>query len=132
MNKIVSMLVLLLFSASVSIAETRSVSFGNLKDGDTVTSPLHVEMLVQGLTVAPAGTMTENTGHFHLIIDSPPVAEGEVVPADENHIHFGKGQTSANVDLAPGAHTVILQFADGAHRSYGPDLISTLHVTVKK
>ncbi|MBP6707250.1 MAG: DUF4399 domain-containing protein, partial [Achromobacter sp.] len=40
-------------------------------------------------------------------------------------------QTETELKLAPGKHTLTMQFADGAHRSYGPDLSSTISVTVK-
>ena len=53
------------------------------------------------------------------------------MPTDDTHIHFGKGQTETELKLAPGKHTLTMQFADGAHRSYGPDLSSTISVTVK-
>ncbi len=56
---------------------------------------------------------------------------GEVIPADDKHLHFGKGQSEAEVKLTPGPHTLTLQFADGAHRSYGPELSKTIKITVK-
>jgi hypothetical protein len=34
------------------------------------------------------------------------------------------------MELAPGEHTLTLQFADGAHMSYGPTLASTIKVKV--
>lgn len=117
------------FISVAAIAETPRVFFGNLKDGDKVTSPVHVEMKVQGMAVVPAGTMTENTGHFHIMIDSAPTPKGDVVPADEKHIHFGKGQTSVDLPLSSGPHTLTLQFADGAHRAY--DMNSSVHITVE-
>jgi hypothetical protein len=83
------------------------------------------------MKVAPAGTMTEGTGHHHLIIDGAAVPKGTVVPADDTHIHYGKGQTEADVKLPPGDHTLTMQFADGAHRSYGPEMSSTIKVHVK-
>ena len=54
-----------------------------------------------------------------------------MVPADATHLHFGKGQTETMLKLTPGKHTLTLQFADGAHQSYGPDLSSTITVEVK-
>jgi hypothetical protein len=55
---------------------------------------------------------------------------GMVVPKDETHIHYGQGQTEAEVPLAPGPHALTLQFADGNHVSYGEQLSSTITVTV--
>ncbi|RYZ72141.1 MAG: DUF4399 domain-containing protein, partial [Proteobacteria bacterium] len=64
-------------------------------------------------------------------IDSPAVELGMVVPADATHIHYGKGQTEDKITLTPGKHTLTLQFANGAHLSYGPGLASTIEVTAK-
>ena len=55
----------------------------------------------------------------------------EVIPADDKHLHFGKGQTETMVKLPPGKHTLMLQFADGAHKSYGPGMSAKIEVTVK-
>ena len=73
----------------------------------------------------------DGTGHHHLIIDGHPVEAGKAVPADATHLHFGKGQTETTLKLAPGPHTLTLQFADGLHQSYGPEMSATITVTVK-
>lgn len=112
-------------------AAQKRVFFENLKDGDVVSSPVSVKMGVEGMTIAPAGEVKEASGHHHLIIDGGPIKAGEAVPADAQHLHFGKGQTEANVDLAPGKHRLTLQFADGAHRSYGPEMSADVAITVK-
>jgi hypothetical protein len=109
------------------------VWFISPKDGATVKSPFKVKFGVKGLKVRPAGEAADEktSGHHHLIIDGQPVAEGEVVPNDETHKHFGKGQKETEVTLQPGDHTLTLQFADGAHRSYGEKMSQTIHVHVK-
>jgi hypothetical protein len=117
---------------TVAHAQAASVHFIEPKDGATVTSPVHVKFGVDGMKVAPAGTMTEGTGHHHLIVDGEAVPKGTVVPADDTHIHYGKGQTETDVKLPPGDHTLTMQFADGAHRSYGPEMSSTIKVHVKQ
>lgn len=75
--------------------------------------------------------MTPNTGHHHLLIDGKPLPKGEVIPATDHSLHFGKGQTETDVTLPPGQHTLTLQFGDGAHRSYGPDVSQTITINVK-
>ena len=107
------------------------VAFGNLKDGDTVSSPVKVEFLVYGKTIKPAGTEEEGTGHHHIIIDGGSIQAGIVVPANDTHIHFGKGQTETTLELTPGEHTLTLQFADFAHRSFGSKWSKTITVTVE-
>src|SRR5580698_1292091 len=108
------------------------VYFKNLKDGETVKSPLKVEMGVDGMQLDTAGAIVAGTGHHHLLIDAgDSIPAGTVVPKDSTHLHFGKAQSSADVKLTPGKHVLTLQFADGIHRSYGAQMAATVNVTVK-
>lgn len=107
------------------------VKFIDPVNGAKVAAKFKVKMGVEGYTIAPLGTMTANTGHHHLIIDGAPIPQGQVVPTDKNHLHFGKGQTETELDLTPGQHKLTLQFADGAHRSYGPAMSQTIEIEVK-
>jgi hypothetical protein len=85
-------------------------------DGATVTSPFLVGWAASGLIIEAAGnSIRTQGGHLHLLIDEDFVAAGEVIPVDERHLHFGKGQTSTELTLEPGEHTVRLQMANGAH-----------------
>lgn len=121
----------LIFQPPLVNAEVPSVSFGNLTDGDTVTSPFRVEMIVKGLSVAPAGTYQPKTGHHHLIINKGPIPSGEVVPKDATHLHFGGGETVTTLELPKGRYTLTLQFADGAHISLGAKMSSSVKITVE-
>jgi hypothetical protein len=116
---------------SASAFAQQSVSFVEPADGATVSSPFKVKFAVTGMEVKPAGDMTANTGHHHLLINAVPVKAGEVIPADETHIHFGKGQTETEVKLAPGTYTLSMQFANGLHQSYGPGMSKDIKITVK-
>ena len=107
------------------------VYFKNLKDGQTVSAPVKVEMGAEGIKVDSAGTLRQASGHHHIIIDASSLPAGQVVPKDSTHLHFGNAQTQATVPLKPGKHTLTLQFADGLHRSYGDKLSSTITVNVK-
>ena len=108
------------------------VYFKNLKDGQTVTSPVKIEMGIDGLKLDTAGAIVAGTGHHHLLIDAgDSIPAGVVVPKDSTHLHFGKAQSSTEVKLNPGKHVLTLQFADGIHRSYGSQLAATINVTVK-
>ena len=106
-------------------------------DGATVVGPLvdgkvavHVEMGAENLRVMRAGELAEGAGHHHIIIDGDGVPRGEAVPATPTHIHYGLAQTEAELQLEPGPHTLRLQFADGAHRSYVSALSTLIHVNV--
>jgi hypothetical protein len=109
------------------------VYFKNLKNGQSVTSPVKVEMGADGIKVDTAGSIVAGTGHHHLLIDAgDSTAAGVVVAKDSTHLHFGKAQTEASIPLTPGKHTLTLQFADGIHRSYGSKLATTVTINVKK
>jgi hypothetical protein len=100
---------------------------GAAKDGKVDVA---VKMGVEGMSVVPAGELKPNAGHHHIVIDAAPPGQNTVVPKDEQHIHYGKGQTEAVLALTPGLHTLTLQFADGMHRSYGPAMSSSVKITV--
>ncbi len=103
------------------------VYFINLKDGDTVTSPVTIHFGLSGMGIAPAGTQVPNTGHHHLFIDAAPLegdALNEAIPMDEHHVHFGKGQTEAVVTLPKGSHTLQLVLGDWSHIPHNPPVMS--------
>ena len=110
--------------------EGARVFFVNLKEGQMVTSPVKIVFGVEGMTVHPAGELIDGTGHHHLFIEAPPVPSGAVIPADEQHIHFGGGQTEVELEMMPGPKMITLQFADGLHRSYGEKLSATINIDV--
>ena len=118
-------------SGVASLALAQSVSFLGPVDGATVSSPFKVQFAINGMEVKPAGVMDANTGHHHLLINGAPMKAGESIPFDDKHLHFGKGQTEAEVKLPPGDYTLTMQFANGAHQSYGAPLSKSIKVTVK-
>lgn len=82
--------------------------------------------------IAPAGVASENSGHHHLVIDAELPGFDEEIPADQNYVHFGKGQSEALVELAPGEHTLQLLFADHLHVPHDPPVHSEkITVTVQ-
>lgn len=95
------------------------------KDGERVKSPVTVVFGLKGMGVAPAGIKFDNTGHHHLIVDAEVPADlSKPLPADEHHLHFGKGQTETTLTLAPGKHTLQLVLADYLHTPHEPAVIS--------
>ena len=113
-------------------AAAQNIDFASPHDGDTVTSPFLVRFVVKDMEVLPAGEVKPGTGHHHILIDTPPVTDNSVIPADAQHKHFGKGQTETELSLPAGEHTLTLQFADGTHRSYGEVFRKTIRITVKE
>ncbi|MDB5937267.1 MAG: rod shape-determining protein RodA [Massilia sp.] len=118
-------------SGIAGLALAQSVSFLEPADGATVASPFKVRFAVNGMEVKPAGEMAANTGHHHLLINADSVKAGESVPFDDQHLHFGKGQTETDVKLAPGVYVLTMQFANGSHQSYGTPMSKSIKVTVK-
>jgi hypothetical protein len=119
--------------AMPEIPTDAKVYFANLKDGQTVKSPVKVEMAVTGLSVDTAnGKLKPASGHHHILIDIDSIPANTVVVKDSVHLHFGNAQTSAEVKLSPGKHTLTLQFADALHRSYGSRLTSKVTLNVKE
>jgi hypothetical protein len=113
------------------VPEGAKVYFVSPADGATVTSPVKIQMGVDGMEVQPAGKIQDGSGHHHIVIDADSVAKGTLVPADDKHKHFGKGQTETELQLAPGQHTLQLQFANGVHLSYGEQMSSKITITVE-
>ena len=102
------------------------------QNGDTVSSPVTVRFGLTGMEVAPAGVASPNTGHHHLIIDSPVPPFDAPLPKDDRHLHFGAGQTETSVALTPGKHTLQLVLADKDHVPHDPPLVSdAIKITVK-
>lgn len=112
-------------------AQEPSVDFLNLKDGDQVSNPFKVIFKANGMRTEPAGEFKEGSGHHHLLINQSYIEKGTTIPADSNHLHFGKAQTEAELNLNTGVYILTLQFADGYHRSYGKALSKSIRIEVK-
>lgn len=91
-----------------------------------VTVPPTFKVLIglRGMGVAPAGVQKADTGHHHLLIDTPLPSMGDPIPSDPQHIHLGNGQTEVEVTLPPGKHTLQLIVGDYDHVPLDPPVIS--------
>lgn len=139
MKRILATAALLLPLAGPALAQDRTASpegagayIVSPASGDTVTSPVTVVFGLGGMGVAPAGTEKENTGHHHLLIDTGLPAMDEPIPADDNHVHFGGGQTQVQIELTPGEHSLQLLLGDLNHIPHDPPVMSdVVAVTVQ-
>jgi hypothetical protein len=112
--------------------EGARVVFVSPADGDTVTSPVKVVFGLEGMSVVPAGDATPDSGHHHLLIDVAAPDLAQPLPKDEQHVHFGQGQTEAEVTLSPGSHTLQLVLGDANHIPHNPPVISApITITVQ-
>lgn len=133
MLKRLSSAIVFALMASTAQAEEPAAYIVSPADGATVKSPFTV---VFGLRnpwgVAPAGTKLDNTGHHHLLIDTPVPDLTQPIAKDDQHRHFGGGQTESSVTLPPGKHTLQLLLGDFAHVPHQPPVMSKpITVTVE-
>lgn len=114
-----------------TVSDSSYVFFKSPADGSTVASPVFIEMGVSGMEVEPAGQVKEGFGHHHILINQASWPEGQVIPASDSTIHFGKGQTDTSLELPAGEYTISLQFADGVHTSYGESMATSINIIVE-
>ena len=108
------------------------VYFIQPKDGQTVKGQVHVVMGLAGMGIAPAGVESPVTGHHHVLINVDKVDINAPVPEDNNHRHFGRGQTETTLDLPAGKYTLQLVLGDWKHIPHVPPVMSqkiTISVT---
>ncbi|MEA2973594.1 MAG: hypothetical protein QOG82_2052 [Actinomycetota bacterium] len=103
-------------SAPTTTVAAASVRITSPADGATVTSPVKVVMAATGFVIEPAGAPRDGAGHFHVLVDVGCVTAGQPIAVGTAGInHFGKAQTEADLELAPGEHRLCLQAGDGTH-----------------
>lgn len=110
------------------------LGFIDLPDNARVPGKLMIRFSLTGMDVAPAGPPQRNAGHHHLLIDTELPPLDQPIPSDFNHVHFGGGQTEAEIALTPGKHTLQLLFADHDHVPHNPPVMSqkiTVEVTAE-
>ena len=119
-----------LFSISVNALEitpgssSASVYFITPLDGESVSDNVTVRFGLENFGVAPAGIQINQTGHHHLIIDADLPPLDQPIPANNNYVHFGKGQTEVEIDLSKGTQTLQLLLGDFRHIPHNPPIYS--------
>ena len=105
--------------------EEKSIKIEGVENGKTYSSPIKLNFIVKNMRVLKAGVNEKNSGHHHLLIDLKDLPDLKLsLPMTKNIIHFGKGQTSTNLELKPGKHTIQLLFADYSHTPHEKPLIT--------
>ena len=101
--------------------------------GQTVRSPVRVVFGVEGMEVTPAGQQPRSkiSGHHHLLVNTPPIPAGMLIPMNGAHLHFNAGETQTTLELSPGRHRLTLQLGDGGHLAYGPSLSTSIEIVVE-
>ena len=112
------------YNGHQAIAEQK-VFFINPSDGDVVTSPVAIKFGVTGMEIVPAGIDKPKSGHHHLLVNVDQLPNMKMpIPADRNHLHFGKGQTETTIELPKANHTLQLLLGNYLHVPHSPPLIS--------
>ncbi len=101
-------------------------------DGERIKGAFWCRFGLRNMGVTHAGDNFPNSGHHHLLIDVDDLpAANEPIPSDRKHLHFGKGQTEARLDLPPGPHTLQLVLGDADHIPFDPPVVSKkIRITV--
>ena len=110
------------------------IYFASPEDGATVTNPVTFRFALRGMGIAPADVDWPNTGHHHMFINVDPatMAMDETLPATEDILHFGGGQTEVTLELPAGTHTFWLLLGDHNHIPHDPPVMSEpITVTVE-
>lgn len=116
-----------------SSPEGAAVYFIEPQDGQVVGPGVTVKFGLKGMGVAPAGTIKDNTGHHHILIDLDELPDLTLpLPATEQIKHFGGGQTEAELSLPAGTHTLQLLLGNYAHVPHDKPLVSEKITVVVK
>ena len=118
-------LLIFVLCSSLSSSSEIELYFVEPKDGATVNGPVKIVFGLTGMGVAPAGIDFPNTGHHHLLVDLENLPDlAKPIPADKNHIHFGKGQTEVLIDLPKGKRSLQLLLGNYLHVPHKKPVIS--------
>ena len=110
---------------SSTIADDAQVWFVSPKDQSQVSSPVTIIFGSSNLNIAPAGDNQPNSGHHHLLVDLDKLPALDMpLPASDQVIHFGKGQTEATIALSPGSHSLQLLLGNYAHVPHSRPVMS--------
>jgi len=122
--------IVILSAAIHSYAESPSnknkrLFFITPSNGEEVTNPVAIRFGIVGMEIVPAGKDKPMSGHHHLLINVEKLPNMKSpIPADKNHLHFGKGQTETKLNLPSGRHTLQLLLGDYMHVPHEKPLIS--------
>lgn len=114
-------------------AENAKVFFVQPSNGDVVSSPVKIIFGAENMTVVNAGDQTEYSGHHHLLINYDGLPDMSLpLPANDNLIHFGGGQTETELELPAGKHTLQLLLGNWAHVPHkDPVMSEKITITVQ-
>ena len=99
---------------------------------------LKVEFGTKNINISPAGVVVEKqdnckvSGHHHLIINADLPDLTLPIPANENYVHFGLGQTETTFTLEPGTYSLQLLMGNYLHIPHEKPLFSeVISITIE-
>jgi len=104
--------------------EGARVFFISPADGDVVSSPVKLEFGAKNLIITLTGDYKPNSGHHHLLINTPLPPEDDIMGPEEGIMHFNKAETGVELELEPGVYTLQLLAGDGNHVAHEPPILS--------
>jgi Domain of unknown function (DUF4399) len=121
---------------SVTVEGSGDISLDAPQDGDVFSTEdtISFEPVIENFLIEEAGEVSQNSGHYHLLVNTDPVDTGTVIPSDDQHIHFGDGTEMPEVDaneLGTGNHELIIQVANGTHEAY-PLATAPITITIEE
>lgn len=122
------------FSQDVSNStNSKKLFFISPTDGELVKNPVRIKFGINGMNIVPAGVDEPMSGHHHLLINLDKLPSMNMpIPADKNHLHFGKGQTETIMELPKGKHTLQLLLGNHIHIPHEKPLMSEkIEITVE-
>jgi hypothetical protein len=109
--------------------------FVGLSDGQVFEQcQVPIKFGLDGMGIAPAGVDFENTGHFHVLINTnvETLDMNAPLPYTDKVLHYGKGETGTCLNLAPGEYTLQLLLGDYMHVPHDPPVMSQqMKITVR-
>ena len=125
---------LLLVGACAEPPAQRSITITVPMEGETVSGPdVTVRLAAENMEIVPAGDMTPNSGHHHIIVNADLPAMDAPIPAVEGvYIHMGMGQTEYTLTgLEPGEYRIIALVGDHVHVPLDPPVADTVRFVVQ-
>jgi hypothetical protein len=113
------------------------VWFAEPKNNATVTSPVHMKFMSEGIEIGavPPGDVKEprpGIAHYHVGIDQDCLPPGKnIVKGTPSWVHFGDGKDVFDSQLPPGKHKLALQLGDDLHNTL-PGACQVITVNVKQ
>ncbi len=123
--------------AAKAKAKKIRVWFAEPKNGATVTSPVHMKFMSEGIEISPVpqGDVKEprpGMAHYHVGIDQDCLPPGKnIVKGTPSWVHFGDGKDTFDSQLTPGKHKLALQLGDDLHNTL-PGACQVITVNVKQ